>query len=99
LIQAITECKDIGSLKSVLSVVELSDCLFNHALGIPNDLHMHILKSLLPFKFTKFSLSIHLSGYSSKVLGWIQNTCTNFNYKTLCVHDTKSFCCLDVPSD
>jgi hypothetical protein len=96
LIQTVPECKDIETLKSVLSLVDLSTCLHNHALGLPNDLHIHILKSLLPHNLTKFSLSIHLSGYSSKILGWIQNTCASFEYKTWSINDGKSFCCISL---
>lgn len=98
-LQTIPVSPDIESLKAVLSLVDLSTCLSNHALGLPHDLHMHILKSLLSSNLCKFSLSIELSGYSSKVLGWIQNTCASFDFNTWSVNDGTSFCCLDMPTD
>lgn len=99
MIQVIPEFTDIESLKSLLSLVDLSTCLSNHAIGLPQDLHMHILKSLLPSKLCKFSLKIQLTGYSSKVLAWIQNTCASFDFKTWSVNDGTSFCYIDIKAE
>ena len=99
IIQSIPKHSDINSLKCLLSLVDLSTCLSNHALGLPHDLHIHILKSLLPSACLSFSLSIHLSSYSSKVLGWIQNTCASFDYKTWSVNDGTYYLNIDFSAD